>query len=148
MTMILRDSLGGNCNTKMIATVSALKEDIYESLGTCRFARSVQMVQNDMKKNERVDAGVIIARLKKEVSDLKAELKLLKGGDQKENLTAEDIDRCNHMVTHFIKSDDPSATLVLPDRLMINQCFYHFRNLYHQAASKKGGAIALEAPSA
>ena len=146
--MILRDSLGGNCNTKMIATVSALKEDIYESLGTCRFARSVQMVQNDMKKNERVDAGVIIARLKKEVADLKAELKLVKGGDQKENLTAEDIDRCNHMVTHFIKSDDPSATLVLPDRLMINQCFYHFRNLYHQAASKKGGAIALEAPSA
>ena len=147
MTMILRDSLGGNCNTKMIATISALKEDIYESLGTCRFARSVQMVQNDMKKNERVDAGVIIARLKKEVADLKAELKLVKGGDQKENLTAEDIDRCNHMVTHFIKSDDPSATLVLPDRLMINQCFYHFRNLYHQAASKKGGAIALEAPS-
>jgi len=44
MTMVLRDSLGGNCNTKMIATVSALSEDIMESLGTCRFARSVQMI--------------------------------------------------------------------------------------------------------
>ena len=64
MTMVLRDSLGGNCNTKMIATISALKEDIHESLGTARFARSVQLVQNDMKKNERVDAGVIIQRLK------------------------------------------------------------------------------------
>ena len=41
MTMMLRDSLGGNCRTKMIATVSALKEDMCESLGTCRFARSV-----------------------------------------------------------------------------------------------------------
>ena len=41
MTMVLRDSLGGNCNTKMIAAVSALKDDIHESLGTCRFARSV-----------------------------------------------------------------------------------------------------------
>ena len=51
-----------------------------------------------MKKNERVDAGVIIAKLKKEVHDLKAELALVKGGDQKEQLTAEDIDRCNHMV--------------------------------------------------
>ena len=81
MTMVLRDSLGGNCNTKMIATISGIKDDIHESLGTCRFARSVQMVQNDMKKNERVDAGVIIAKLKKEVSDLKAELALLKGGD-------------------------------------------------------------------
>ena len=44
MTMVLRDSLGGNCNTKMIAAISALKDDIHESLGTCRFARSVQMV--------------------------------------------------------------------------------------------------------
>ena len=81
MTMVLRDSLGGNCNTKMIAAISALKDDIHESLGTCRFARSVQMIQNDMKKNERVDAGVIIAKLKKEVADLKAELALVKGGD-------------------------------------------------------------------
>lgn len=60
MTMVLRDSLGGNCNTKMVAAISAIKDDIHESLGTCRFARSVQMIQNDMKKNERVDAGVII----------------------------------------------------------------------------------------
>lgn len=64
MTMILRDSLGGNCRTKMIATISALKEDMGESLGTCRFARSVQLIQNDMKKNETADPGVIIARLK------------------------------------------------------------------------------------
>ena len=41
MTSVLRDSLGGNCNTKMVAAISALKEDINESLGTCRFARSV-----------------------------------------------------------------------------------------------------------
>ena len=44
MTMILRDSLGGNCRTKMVATISALQDDMGESLGTCRFARSVQLV--------------------------------------------------------------------------------------------------------
>lgn len=98
------------------------------------------MIQNDMKKNERVDAGVIISRLKKEVSDLKAELALLKGGDAKDQLNSEDIDRCNHMVSNFIKSDDPSATLILPDRLMINQCFYYFKNLYKNLEKKRGGA--------
>ena len=108
MTMVLRDSLGGNCNTKMIATVSALEEDMQESLGTCRFARSVQLIQNDMKKNEQVDAGVIIARLKKEVHDLKSELALLKGGEQRDHLTGEDIERCNVMVNNFIKTDDPT----------------------------------------
>jgi len=149
MTMILRDSLGGNCNTKMIATISALKEDIHESLGTCKFARSVQMVQNDMKKNERADPGVIIARLKKEVAELKAELAMANGGEGKDHLTSEDLDRCNHMVGNFIKSDDPSQTLVLPDRLMINQCFYQFRNLYKQMEKKAkvgggGGPLAIE----
>ena len=44
MTMVLRDSLGGNCKTKMIATLSANHEDMYESLSTCRFARSVSMI--------------------------------------------------------------------------------------------------------
>ena len=33
-----------------------------------------------MKKNERVEPGVIILRLKKEVADLKAELAMAKGG--------------------------------------------------------------------
>jgi kinesin family protein 6/9 len=71
---VLRDSLGGNCKTKMIATVSASQEDLYESLSTCRFARNVSMIQNKVTKNERVDPGVIISRLKKEVAELKAEL--------------------------------------------------------------------------
>jgi kinesin family protein 6/9 len=120
MTTILRDSLGGNCNTKMIATISAQKEDIHESLGTMRFARSVSMVQNDMKKNERVEPGVIIARLKKEVAELKSELALVKGGNQKDNLDSEDIERCNLLVNNFIKSSDDTQNLVMPDRLMIN----------------------------
>ena len=101
-----------------------------------------------MKKNERVDAGVIISRLKKEVADLKAELALVKGEGMKESLTAEDIDRCNHMVNNFIKSDDVGATLVLPDRLMINQCFYHFKTLFKNLEKKKGGsggALAITA---
>jgi kinesin family protein 6/9 len=139
MTMVLRDSLGGNCNTKMIATVSALSEDIHESLGTCKFARSVQMVQNDMRKNEQVDAGIVIARLKKEVKELNNELNLLKGGNQKDHLNAEDIERCNTMVNNYIKSEDPNASMMLKDRLMINHCFYYFRSLYQQAVKKGGG---------
>lgn len=71
---MLRDSLGGNCKTKMIATVSANQDDLYESLSTCRFARNVSLIQNKVTKNERVDPGVIISRLKKEVAELKAEL--------------------------------------------------------------------------
>lgn len=139
MTMVLRDSLGGNCKTKMVATLSPNTEDLYESLSTCRFARSVSLIQNKVTRNERVDPGIIISRLKKEVAELKAELAMAKGGAQKDHLTGEDIERCNVMVKDFIDSGDPSKTLVLPDRLMINQCFYHFKTLYQQLSKKKGG---------
>jgi kinesin family protein 6/9 len=149
MTMVLRDSLGGNCKTKMVATMSPCSEDIYEGLSTCRFARSVSLIQNKVTRNERVDPGVIISRLKKEVSDLKAELAILKGGDAKEHLTSEDIERCNLAVKDFIDSTDMSKSLVMPDRLMINQCFYHFKNLFKNLERKKGGAnIAGQQPKA
>lgn len=87
--------------------------------------------------------------MKKEVKDLKAELSLLKGGEQRDNLSSEDIERCNVMVNNFIKSDDPSHTLVLPDRLMINQCFYYFRTQYKNALKKGGNQLAImpETPS-
>mmetsp|Transcript_8579 Transcript_8579/g.14480 ORF Transcript_8579/g.14480 Transcript_8579/m.14480 type:complete len:211 (+) Transcript_8579:916-1548(+) len=143
MTMVLRDSLGGNCKTKMIATVSALDEDLHESLSTLRFARSVSLIQNKISRNERVEPGVIISRLKKEVAELKAEIAMLKGGEQKDHLTGEDIERCNLMVKDFIDSNDPSKTLVLPDRLLINQCFYHFKTLFKNLEKKKGGGASV-----
>jgi kinesin family protein 6/9 len=64
MTLVLRDSLGGNCKTKMVATISAQQDDIDESICTCRFASRVAMIKNYVVKNEAVDPGVIIERLK------------------------------------------------------------------------------------
>jgi hypothetical protein len=45
------------------------------------------------------------------------------------------------MVKDFIDTTDPHKTLVLPDRLLINQCFYHFKTLYKSLEKKKGGAV-------
>lgn len=138
ITMILRDSIGGNCKTKLVATMSPKKEDIYESLSTCRFARQVSNIKNMMTKNEHTDPGVVIQLLKKEIQSLKGEIKMLKGEDAKESLTAEDIDNCNKQVENFIGATDPSVTIIMSDRLMINQCFYHFKHLYKEL-EKKGG---------
>ena len=77
--MVLRDSLGGNCKTRMIATISPKEEDILEGMATCKFAMRVALLKNNVIKNETVDPGVIIARLKKENAQLKAEIALLKG---------------------------------------------------------------------
>ena len=64
---------------------------------------------------------------------------MLKGGEQRDHLSGEDIERCNLLVKDFIDTNDPGKTLVLPDRLLINQCFYHFKTLYKNLEKKKGG---------
>ena len=43
------------------------------------------------------------------------------------------------MVKDFIDSSDPHKSLVLPDRLMINHCFYQFKSLFKNLERKKGG---------
>jgi len=55
MTSILRDSLGGNCKTVMIANVSP---DVYneeESISTCRFAMRCSKLVNEIYINEKFD---------------------------------------------------------------------------------------------
>jgi kinesin family protein 6/9 len=54
MTSVLRDSLGGNCRTAMIATVATEAESLDESISTCRFALRVAMVSNTITVNEEV----------------------------------------------------------------------------------------------
>lgn len=56
------------------------------------------MIKNDLLRNETVDPGVIIARLKKENAQLKAEIALLRGEDAKEELDKYEIEDCHKMV--------------------------------------------------
>ena len=73
---------------------------------------------------------------------------MLKGGENvRDNLNSEDIDRCNKMVEEFIDTSDPTRNLVLADRLMINQCFYHFKHLYKDMNKKKGGGAGFSGPN-
>jgi hypothetical protein len=48
MTLVLRDSLGGNCKTVMVATISGDAGQMEESISTCRFAQRVALVTNEV----------------------------------------------------------------------------------------------------
>ena len=52
LTTVLRDSLGGNCRTAMIATVQPSAAQVEESIATCRFAQRVAMISNRIAVNE------------------------------------------------------------------------------------------------
>jgi kinesin family protein 6/9 len=71
MTTILRDSLGGNCKTVLIATVNSDFEHLDESISTARFAKRCSKLRAEVTVNETVDANLILQRLQRENSQLK-----------------------------------------------------------------------------
>ena len=44
----------------------------------------------------------------------------MKGEDTKEELDKYDIEDCHKLVNQYIESDDPSAAIILNDRLKLN----------------------------
>ena len=76
LTKVLRDSLGGNCLTAMVATISSKTSNKYESISTCRFAQRVAMVDNKVQKNEILDDKTLIKQLRRKIAELTAELQL------------------------------------------------------------------------
>ncbi|GAA53074.1 kinesin family member 6/9 [Clonorchis sinensis] len=118
MTMILRDSLGGNCMTSMIANCSAEQCNIQETIATCRFAQRVALIKNDMILNEEQDPHVVIRHLKAEIDRLKAELAFTTRTEQE--LTEEEKERCERMVERFLSNSTEDEPFSFPAEMFAN----------------------------
>eukprot|EP01083_Nonionella_stella_P054927 144964_1 len=105
LTKFLKDSLGGNCKTTMISTVSINKLHIDESISTCRFAQRVAKIQNLPTINEVVDPYVVIEELRSEIKILKQEILALRGEELCEAivLSSVDLQRCKSVVSKFLE---------------------------------------------
>ncbi|NWT52124.1 KIF14 protein, partial [Erythrocercus mccallii] len=71
LTWLLKESLGGNSQTTMIATVSPAASSTEETLSTLRYAKQACSIINTAKVNEDVNVK-LIRELKAEIEKLKA----------------------------------------------------------------------------
>eukprot|EP00903_Cladosiphon_okamuranus_P013675 g12736.t1 len=77
LTQFLKDSLGGNCRTLMIACVWPRPDLLQQSLATLKFATRMRCVKNDPVVNERPwSAEDELSSLRRQVRELKAQLAL------------------------------------------------------------------------
>ncbi|NXF16006.1 KIF6 protein, partial [Rhodinocichla rosea] len=130
MTSVLRDSLGGNCMTTMIAMLAMDKRNIDESISTCRFAQRVALIKNEAVLNEEIDPRLMIIQLKKEIQDLKDELALVTGKQRTSELSQEELLQLDELIETFLKDNDPDSSLdVGADMRKIKYCFVHMKQI-------------------
>ncbi|EQC42370.1 hypothetical protein, variant [Saprolegnia diclina VS20] len=72
LTFLLRDALGGNSKTTVVATISAHERWLPETVSTLQFVQRVKYIKNHAVQFE--DDAALIARLEKQVAALTARL--------------------------------------------------------------------------
>lgn len=145
MTSVLRDSLGGNCMTTMIATLSLEKRNIDESISTCRFAQRVALIKNEAVLNEEIDPRLMIIRLQKEIQELKDELAIVTGEQRPEALTEAELLQLEKLITSFLEDQDPESRLeVGADMRKIHHCFHHLKKLLNDKKIQGKSTVSSE----
>jgi kinesin family protein 6/9 len=141
MTMALKDSLGSNCRTSMIAAAHPAELHVMETISTCRFAMRVASITQKAVVNQETDPAILIRQLKKEVAALKEQVAFLSQGkdtDPSRTLSADETARCREAVSRFVADTDGNAELsgLGGDLARINFCFRYLKTL---AAGGGGG---------
>lgn len=96
LTRILESSLGGNSRTAMICTISPSERFREETKSTLTFASRAKQIKNKPQVNEVMDDRTMlqmykkeIARMKKHLAEMSAELELANLRDENERLLAD-----------------------------------------------------------
>ena len=74
LTRLLEDSLGGNCKTTMIATISPAHCSFNETLSTLNFAKRAKNIKNRPVINEDIDHNGLIHQYENELKKIRKEL--------------------------------------------------------------------------
>eukprot|EP01035_Chromulina_nebulosa_P018170 gene18170-23828_t len=138
MTSALRDSLGGNCKTIMIATINPEASHTDESLSTCRFAQRVSLIKNKAVINEDVDPSIVIRKLKNEMLSMREEIGFLKGeAGEGQPLTPLEIEELKILCREYCDNLDPTSVLNIGKLTLtkIKDAFAILKNLVLEARS-------------
>eukprot|EP01112_Ceratiomyxa_fruticulosa_P010632 TRINITY_DN2820_c0_g1_i1.p1 TRINITY_DN2820_c0_g1~~TRINITY_DN2820_c0_g1_i1.p1 ORF type:complete len:954 (+),score=259.19 TRINITY_DN2820_c0_g1_i1:209-3070(+) len=74
LTNILKDSLGGNCKTHMIANIWMEATQLEETIATLKFASRMMRVSNEPIQNVQYDPAMLVKKYEREIKELRSEL--------------------------------------------------------------------------
>ncbi|ETW02306.1 hypothetical protein H310_05853 [Aphanomyces invadans] len=141
LTNVLKDSLGGNCNTLMFACVWGESKHLEETISTLKLAQRMMRVQNEVTSIVETDPTILIKKYEKQIKELKQELTMHdalveRTGVVYDEHTAEQKFELMRMVRAYVDSPvDDDAMLQLTSLRHIKELFRQFKLLLKNAES-------------
>lgn len=118
LTNILKDCLGANCNTVMIACMWGESSHLEETVSTLRLASRMMRVQNETASVETIDPSALIKKQEKIIRALKQELLMHdalveRTGVAYDPYTPEQQESISQMIERFIETPELEEESVL-----------------------------------
>ncbi|DBB10638.1 TPA: hypothetical protein ACH3X3_007147 [Trebouxia sp. C0006] len=152
LTHVLKDSLGGNCKTLMVACIWGEAAQLEETTSTCRFAQRMRCVANDFIVNVRKEPTAIIRKYEQDIAELQQELAMHDSLTERHQIiygqyTDAQKAEVSAQVQAFLQSED-SPDSIAPLQLIslrhMKEVLIAAKTLFQQASAQSASTPAAE----
>jgi len=123
LTRLLKDSLGGNCKTVMIANISPAGTQIEETVNTLKYANRAKNIKTKVISNKKMVA-LHIAEYKNIINDLRNEIEELKAKMHEADMKTDNsyIGGYQPLSNNYMKANNENAKPVEPGQRDPKEC--------------------------
>jgi kinesin family protein 6/9 len=141
LTYYLKDSIGGNSKTLMVANIWPEPEHMEETISTLRFSTRMMRVSNEVVINIELDPSQLIERYKREIRDLRQELAMHdtlanRGRIVYEPYTPDQQYQIQLIAEKFL--DTENDDLEIESLRQAREIFAQVRNIYRKTMTRLG----------
>lgn len=135
LTNVLRNSLGGNCQTVLLANIRTEASHLEETVSTLRFAARMMCVTNTPVQNVQYDSAALLRKYEQDIVELKQELAMHDALSNRANVAYDQfseaqIAELQKQILSFIEHD--YETIEITSLRQIKETLNQFRILYRQ----------------
>ena len=147
LTHILKDSIGGNCKTVMLATIWPEVRYLQETLSTLNFATRMKKVVNVIAVNIHMDTSAQLRKYTREIKELKQELAMHntlanRGRIKYDPYTPEEQKVQEEFAKKFLTGE--TEELDFDSVRQAKELFYQIRTIYQKVKLLNTGKVQSE----
>jgi len=153
LTSVLKDALGGNCKTVMVATGWGEDAHTEETVSTLRFAGRVRTLTTTPVLNESNDPALLVRKYERQIRELKQELAMrdtFAGRGRVTYVDYTDMEKheLNQKVRKYLGGEEDIESLAVDSIKQVNETFKQFKACYSALKVELEEQLAKKAPAA